>query len=192
MSARTSDQYSLYLNNKLVMTQSGREASVPSEYKFNVTKGEKYDIMLTHSQTGRRVQIDFSIFQKEEARFDKLVERIKDVDAIIYVGGLSPRLEGEEMPVSAEGFKGGDREVIELPGVQRRILADLKKTGKPVVFVLCSGSSLALEQDEPNYDALLAAWYGGQAASTAVADVLLEIIIQQDVFRLRFISRLHS
>jgi len=172
MSARTSDQYSLYLNNKLVMTQSGREASVPSEYKFNVTKGEKYDIMLTHSQTGRRVQIDFSIFQKEEARFDKLVERIKDVDAIIYVGGLSPRLEGEEMPVSAEGFKGGDREVIELPGVQRRILADLKKTGKPVVFVLCSGSSLALEQDEPNYDALLAAWYGGQAAGTAVADVL--------------------
>ena len=172
MSARTSDKYTLYLNNEEVMSQSGREASVPSEYKFHATKGKKYDVMLTHTQTGRRVQIDFSIFRKEQAQFDELTDRIKGVDAIIYVGGLSPRLEGEEMPVSAEGFKGGDREKLELPDVQRRILADLKSTGKPVVFVLCSGSSLALEQDEPHYDALLAAWYGGQSAGTAVADVL--------------------
>ena len=172
MSARTSDKYTLYVNNEEVMTQSGREASVSSEYKLNVTKGRSYDIMLTHAQTGRRVQIDFSIFRKEQARFDELTDRIKEVDAIIYVGGLSPRLEGEEMPVSAEGFKGGDREKLELPDVQRRILADLKGTGKPVVFVLCSGSSLALEQDEQHYDALLAAWYGGQSAGTAIADVL--------------------
>ena len=172
MSARTSDKYTLYVDGKEVMTQSGREASIPSEYTFRVTEGSRYDIMLEHAQTGRRVNIDFSIFRKESAQFDGLVERIKDVDAIIYVGGLSPRLEGEEMPVSAEGFKGGDRENIELPGVQRRILADLKKAGKPVIFVLCSGSSLALEGDEQNYDALLAAWYGGQAAGTAVADVL--------------------
>ena len=94
------------------------------------------------------------------------------MDEIIYVGGLSPKLEGEEMPVNAVGFKGGDRENMELPDVQRRILADINKTGKPVIFVLCSGSSLALEQDEPNYDALVAAWYGGQSAGQAVADVL--------------------
>lgn len=172
MSARTSDKYTLYVDGKEVMTQSGREASIPSEYTLKVTEGNKYDIKLEHAQTGRRVNIDFSIFRKESAQFDGLVERIKDVDAIIYVGGLSPRLEGEEMPVSAEGFKGGDRENIELPGVQRRILADLKKAGKPVIFVLCSGSSLALEGDEQNYDALVAAWYGGQAAGQAVADVL--------------------
>ena len=109
---------------------------------------------------------------KEPAQFKELTEQIKDVDAIIYVGGLSPQLEGEEMPVNAVGFKGGDRENMELPDVQRRILADLNKTGKPVIFVLCSGSSLALEQDEPNYDALVAAWYGGQSAGQAVADVL--------------------
>ncbi|MEN6589043.1 MAG: glycoside hydrolase family 3 C-terminal domain-containing protein [Proteiniphilum sp.] len=115
-----------------------------------------------------------SVIKKEPAPFDALTGRLKeaDVDVIIYAGGLSPRLEGEEMPVKAEGFKGGDREWIELPGVQRRMLESLRKTGKPVVFVLCSGSALALEQDEKNYDALLAAWYGGQAAGTAVADVL--------------------
>ena len=172
MSARTSDKYTLYIDGKEVMTQSGREASIPSEYAISVREGKSYDIMLEHSQTGRRVNIDFSIFRKEPAQFDELVARIKNVDAIIYVGGLSPRLEGEEMPVSAEGFKGGDRETLELPNVQRRILADLKSTGKPVIFVLCSGSSLALEEDEKNYDALLAAWYGGQAAGSAVADVL--------------------
>ena len=172
VSARTSDSYKLFVNNKEVMSQSGREASIPSEFAFNTVKGNSYDIKLEHSQTGRRVNIDFSIFQKEPAQFTELTERIKDVDAIIYVGGLSPQLEGEEMPVSAEGFNGGDRERMELPEVQRRILADLNKTGKPVIFVLCSGSSLALEQDEQNYDALIAAWYGGQAAGTAVADVL--------------------
>ena len=172
ISARTSDSYKLIIDNKEVMSQSGREASVPSEFAFNVIKGNTYDIVLEHSQTGRRVNIDFSIFQKEPAQFKELTEQIKDVDAIIYVGGLSPQLEGEEMPVNAVGFKGGDRENMELPDVQRRILADLNKTGKPVIFVLCSGSSLALEQDEPNYDALVAAWYGGQAAGQAVADVL--------------------
>lgn len=172
ISARTSDSYKLFIDNEEVMEQSGREASIPSEFVFNATEGASYEIKLEHSQTGRRVNIDFAIFQKELAQFDELKERIKDVDAIIYVGGLSPQLEGEEMPVSAEGFKGGDRERIELPDVQRRILANLKDTGKPVIFVLCSGSSLALEQDEQNYDALLAAWYGGQAAGIAVADVL--------------------
>lgn len=97
---------------------------------------------------------------------------MKDADVIIFAGGLSPSLEGEEMLVNAEGFKGGDKTSIDLPKVQRDLLAELRKTGKPVVFVLCTGSSLGLEQDEKNYDALLNAWYGGQSGGTAVADVL--------------------
>ena len=172
ISTRASDSYKLYIDEVEVMSQTGSEASVASEYVFNATEGREYRVMLEHSQTGRRVNIDFTIFRKEMARFDVLTEQFRHVDAIIYVGGLSPQLEGEEMPVSAIGFKGGDREKMELPDVQRRVLAALRATGKPVVFVLCSGSSLALEQDEKNYDALLAAWYGGQAAGTAVADVL--------------------
>jgi len=171
-STSSSDSYTLYIDGKEVMSQTGRESFIPSEYSFKAVQGKVYEVRLDHSQKGRRVSIDFSVFTKQLAQFDQLTEQLKDTDAIIYVGGLSPRLEGEEMPVSAEGFKGGDRERIELPDVQRRMLESLRKTGKPVVFVLCSGSSLALEQDEPNYDALLAAWYGGQAAGTAVADVL--------------------
>ncbi len=172
LSVSTTDSYTLYVDEQAVMTRNGREAIIPSEYSLKVVQGNVYDLRLDHTQNGRRVSIDFSLFKKEMAQFDALTERLKEMDVIIYAGGLSPRLEGEEMPVNAEGFKGGDREHIELPDVQRRMLESLRKTGKPVIFVLCSGSAVALEQDEQNYDALLAAWYGGQAAGTAVADVL--------------------
>jgi len=70
------------------------------------------------------------------------------------------------------GFKGGDRTNIDLPMVQEKMLKALKKLGKPVVFVLCSGSSMALPWENKNLDAILAAWYPGQAGGTAVADVL--------------------
>lgn len=96
----------------------------------------------------------------------------EDADVIFFVGGLSPFIEGEEMKVSLDGFKGGDREKIELPEVQGKMLKALKATGKPVVFVLCSGSAIALEQNEADYDALVCAWYGGQAGGTAVGDVV--------------------
>lgn len=80
---------------------------------------------------------------------------------IVYVGGISPRLEGEEMPVNVEGFKKGDRTNIELPKVQQEMVKALKATGKPVVYVLCTGSALALNWEEANIDAILNAWYGG-------------------------------
>jgi beta-glucosidase len=91
---------------------------------------------------------------------------VKDADVIIFAGGLSPSLEGEEMMVNAEGFKGGDKTSIELPKVQRELLAELRKT-EIVVFVLCTGSSLGLEQDEKNYDALL---------NACMADNLAELL----------------
>lgn len=102
----------------------------------------------------------------------QLASRVSDADVIFFVGGLSPQLEGEEMRVKIDGFNGGDREKIELPEVQGKVLKALHDTGVPVVFVLCSGSAVALEQNEADYDALLCAWYGGQAGGTAVGDIL--------------------
>lgn len=170
--ANASDGYMFYIDGKSVLAKKGREASIGTEYSMKVEKGKKYSIVLEHKQIGRSVNIVFSVFKKDKADFTTLTKRLKDVDAIVYVGGLSPQLEGEEMPVNAEGFRGGDKVSIDLPKIQRELLASLKTVGKPVVFVLCTGSSLALEQDEKNYDALLCAWYGGQEAGTAVADVL--------------------
>ena len=91
---------------------------------------------------------------------------------MIFVGGLSPELEGEELKVELDGFHGGDRTSIDLPRIQEGMLMKIKKMGKPVVFILCSGGAVALDWEDQNLDAMLAAWYGGQAAGTAMADVL--------------------
>jgi beta-glucosidase len=126
--------------------------------KYSESEGNYHDEALSMAASQEEVAMDMSIFD--------------NVDAIIYVGGLSPKLEGEEMRVTIDGFKGGDRERIELPEIQGKMLKALKATGKPVVFVLCSGSAVALEQNEADYDALVCAWYGGQAGGTAVGDIV--------------------
>ncbi|HEV2832565.1 MAG TPA: glycoside hydrolase family 3 C-terminal domain-containing protein [Hanamia sp.] len=108
----------------------------------------------------------------EPQNFSKLIDSIKDADVIIYVGGISPRLEGEEMKVNTPGFSGGDRTTIALPSVQTDFMKALKATGKPVVFVMMTGSAIAIPWEEQNIPGIINAWYGGQAAGTAVADVL--------------------
>jgi beta-glucosidase len=113
-----------------------------------------------------------SFTETEPQDFSKLIDSIKDADIIIYVGGISPRLEGEEMKVNNPGFSGGDRTTIELPTVQTDLMKALKATGKPVVFVMMTGSAIAIPWEEENIPGIINAWYGGQAAGTAVADVL--------------------
>ena len=167
---RASDGYQLFVNAKLV---SQKNSGGKAEYRMAVREGWTYDVRFEHVQKHSGMNIEMSVYREEPTDYAAIASKVADVDAIIYVGGLSPRLEGEEMSVPYPGFKGGDRTSIELPEVQRKMLATLRSTGKPVVFVLCSGSALALTDDEKNYDALLAAWYGGQTAGTAVADVLV-------------------
>ena len=104
--------------------------------------------------------------------YQQAIKQLKGIDKVIFVGGISPALEGEEMPVNIEGFKGGDRTNIELPKVQRNFLKALKEAGKTVIFVNCSGSAIALEPETENCDAIVQAWYAGQEGGTAIADVL--------------------
>jgi beta-glucosidase len=104
--------------------------------------------------------------------FNREMDLARHSDVVIYVGGISPGLEGEEMNVDFDGFKGGDRTRIELPAVQTALLKALHATGKPVVFVNCSGSAVAMPWEAGNLPAILQAWYPGQAGGTAVADVL--------------------
>jgi len=113
---------------------------------------------------------DFTATEPQD--FSKLVDSVKDADVVIYVGGISPRLEGEEMKVSNPGFSGGDRTTIALPAVQTDFMKALKATGIPVVFVIMTGSAVAIPWEAENIPGIINAWYGGQAAGTAVADVL--------------------
>ncbi|HWH63338.1 MAG TPA: glycoside hydrolase family 3 C-terminal domain-containing protein [Ginsengibacter sp.] len=113
---------------------------------------------------------DFTATESQD--FSKLIDSVKDADVIIYVGGISPRLEGEEMKVANPGFSGGDRTTIALPTVQTDFMKALRATGKPIVFVMMTGSAIAIPWEEENIPGIINAWYGGQAAGTAVADVL--------------------
>jgi beta-glucosidase len=94
------------------------------------------------------------------------------VDVVIYVGGISAQLEGEEMGIELDGFYHGDRTKIELPEVQTKLLKALQATGKPVVFVNCSGSAIAMPWEVENLPAIVQAWYPGEEGGRAVAEVL--------------------
>jgi beta-glucosidase len=100
------------------------------------------------------------------------LDAARKADAVVLFLGLTPRLEGEEMPVAVAGFRGGDRTTIELPAPQQRLLERIGALGKPTVLVLLSGSALAVEWAQQHVPAILHAWYPGQAGGTAIADVL--------------------
>ena len=100
------------------------------------------------------------------------VSAVADAETIIFVGGISPQLEGEEMKVDEPGFKGGDRTMIELPQAQRDVMTALHQAGKKVIFVSCSGSALGLVPETETVDAILQAWYGGESGGKALAETL--------------------
>ena len=136
-----------------------------ADYKtFNVEKGQTYDIVIEYRRgTGNFAMLRGDICERKLADFTDLANEVKQADAIIIIGGISARMEGE----------GGDKQDIELPKVQQILVRDMHKTGKPVIFVNCSGSAIAFGSVEGQYDALLQAWYPGQGGAKALAEVLL-------------------
>ncbi|NIA31225.1 MAG: glucan 1,4-alpha-glucosidase [Actinobacteria bacterium] len=98
--------------------------------------------------------------------------KAKQADVTIMFMGLSPRLEGEEMRVKVKGFKGGDRLTLDLPPIQEELMRKIKALGKPVVLVLLNGSAVSVNWAQENLPAIVEAWYPGQAAGQAIADVL--------------------
>ncbi|MCR5192669.1 MAG: glycoside hydrolase family 3 C-terminal domain-containing protein [Bacteroidales bacterium] len=103
----------------------------------------------------------------------KFWKQIAKSDVIVFCGGLSPALEGEELKVNLPGFYKGDRTTIELPASQRDLIKEIKRrTGKPIVLVLCTGSAIGLEEIVNDVDAIIVAWYGGEEMGTAVANAL--------------------
>lgn len=104
--------------------------------------------------------------------FKSTLKKIKDADIIVYIGGISPRIEGEEMNLSVKGFYRGDRTSILLPQIQTDLLKELKATGKPVIFVMMTGSAIATPWEAENIDAILNSWYGGEFAGKAITDVI--------------------
>jgi len=147
--------------------------STPTRTVLTAKAGEKFQVEVrfkTVKTWGAGMKID--IARELPIDYQKTIAQLKGIDKVVFVGGIAPSLEGEEMPVNIEGFKGGDRTNIELPKVQRDFLKALKAAGKQVIFVNCSGSAIALEPEMQTCDAIVQAWYPGQEGGTAVADVL--------------------
>ena len=143
-----------------------------SQKEMDVKAGEHYRIQIDYVQVSDFAFLGFDIQHKVAPTHQELLAQIGDAETVIFVGGISPKLEGEEMRVNEEGFKGGDRTSIELPKAQRETLAMLHKAGKKVIFVNCSGSAMALVPELESCDAILQAWYGGELGGQALAEAL--------------------
>ena len=140
----------------------GGRGGTPSTV-FHVEEGKTYEIYIDLVQPeARSASFSFDIYSRGPVDFASVVKKIAPADVIIMVSGISSDIEGE----------GHDRSEIELPEIQQQLLAELDATGKPIVLVNVSGSAIGFGNVESKYDALIQAWYGGQACGEAVGDVL--------------------
>ncbi len=166
------DGYRIKINDSTVVDVWERNRWGNKQFSFPVKKGQTYTIEMTFRQSEGDAIVKLRAGHYEKTDFTELARRYSDADIILFAGGISPQLEGEEMPVTVPGFKGGDRTSIQLPTVQTELMKALKATGKPVVFVMLTGSAIAIPWENDNIPAIINAWYGGQSGGTAVADVL--------------------
>lgn len=164
--------FSLYVNGK-EQVKHHTWRTTPTRTPLQVKAGEEYRIEVRFAFVktwGANLKIN--IGTEHPIDYQAIIRKLQGIRKVVFVGGISAALEGEEMPVDIDGFKGGDRTNIELPKVQRDFLRALHEAGKTVVFVNCSGSAIALEPEMETCDAILQAWYAGQEGGTAVSDVL--------------------
>ena len=135
-----------------------------ADYKsFPVEQGKDYDVVIEYSRgNGNFAMLRGDICERKQVDYTPLANEVKAADAIIVIGGISARMEGE----------GGDKQTIELPACQQRLIKAMHATGRPVIVVNCSGSAIAFGALEGQYDALLQAWYPGQGGAKALAEVL--------------------
>lgn len=92
-------------------------------------------------------------------------------DVSVLCLGLSAEIEGEQGDVS-NSEAAGDKTHLNLTGLQQKLLEAVVAVGKPTVLVLISGSALSVTWAHQHVTAIVQAWYPGQAAGTAIADVL--------------------
>ncbi len=169
------ESFAVYLDGKLVAQGSNfsRRPAPPSfQVHFNTVRPHTFRLDYTHRAPLFGAGITFEWKPPLSVLRQQAVATARRADAVIAFVGLSPDLEGEEMPLKIHGFDGGDRTSIRLPQVQRQLLRALASTGKPLVVVLMSGSGVAVNWAERHANAILEAWYPGEAGGEAIAETL--------------------
>ena len=167
------DRIRLLVNGDTIVNfWQARQRIQLSQQEIAVKAGQHYRIQIDYVQETGYGALNFDIQHKTTPTQQELLAQVGDAETVIFVGGISPRLEGEEMRVSEPGFRGGDRTSIELPQAQRNVLRWLHEAGKKVIFVNCSGGAVAMVPELGTCDAILQWWYNGEQGGTALADVL--------------------
>ena len=164
----------LYLDGKLLVDAWTSNPTKTVTREVLLEAGRSYDVRMEYFQTNREAvaKLVWSYPRLEQRLIDEAVNAVKAADASVLVLGISAGLEGEEMTVKVDGFRGGDRTDLSLPRPQETLLKAVVATGKPLVVVLLSGSALAVNWANDNVPAIVQAWYPGGEGGTAVADVL--------------------
>ncbi|HEY5810282.1 MAG TPA: glycoside hydrolase family 3 C-terminal domain-containing protein, partial [Povalibacter sp.] len=169
------DGFRLFVNDKLVIDHwvGGKRDPEERSAEVDLVANKPVSIRLEYFEEKREAQIRLSwVRPNAKPLFDEALEMAKVSDAVVFVGGLTAEIEGEEMRVHYPGFSGGDRTDLRLPSSQQKLLEALQASGKPVVLVLTTGSALAVDWAQQKLPAIVVAWYGGQRAGTGLADVL--------------------
>jgi beta-glucosidase len=162
----------LYLDDSLVVSFSDRH-TVNTEWAWlDLAAGQQRRVRVEYVDRRSDAIVQLVWAPPRGDLREEALEAARRADAVVLVLGLSPRLEGEEMPVSVPGFAGGDRVSLDLPAPQEELLEAVVGTGKPVVLVLLGGSALAVNWAAEHVPAIVEAWYPGQAAGAALAAVL--------------------
>ncbi|WP_233843849.1 glycoside hydrolase family 3 C-terminal domain-containing protein [Dyella sp. 2HG41-7] len=177
LSDAASNGYRLYVDNRLVLDAWNTGAnSEPHKAVIDLEAGKAYDIRLEYAKNNRNNDVRLAWrLPHAKAPLDEALDVARNADVVIFVGGLTSELEGEEMKVNYPGFAGGDRTDLRLPATQEKLLEALHATGKPVVMVLTTGSALAIDWAKQHIPAILVAWYPGQRGGNAVADALFGV-----------------
>ena len=153
-----------YLNSERSQTKVGH---------IHLERGKKTVLKVRYRQTKAGPTQAQLIWAKYDPKPDPAaIEAAKNADVVVTVMGITSELEGEEMPVSEEGFKGGDRTSIDLPKPEEALLEALAAAGKPIVLVLANGSALAVNWAQEHVNAILESWYAGEEGGAAVAETL--------------------
>jgi beta-glucosidase len=166
--------FRLYLDDKLILQNAGKTAERGAAFLAPVSFADTkpHTIRLEYLHGTGSAGIDLTWEAPATTLREEAVAAAKQSDVAIAFVGLSPSLEGEEMPVHLEGFSGGDRTSIELPAAQQQLLEAVAATGKPLIVVLQNGSALAVNWAQQHAAAILEAWYPGEAGGTAIAETL--------------------
>jgi beta-glucosidase len=164
------DAVRLWIDGQQVIADTGDGSKVEARLTFADTRPHDIRVELAHASEDEGIRLTWTA--PAAAQRQAAIAAARDADAVVAFVGLSPAVEGEALQIEVPGFSGGDRTDIALPEAQQALLEAVKATGKPLVVVLLSGSAVAMEWAKQNADAVVAAWYPGEAGGTAIADLI--------------------